>query len=93
MTSPCSVNDKEVLNSVAPTACQYWAVQAGLLTPLTFSQHRLSPLVLLLPVLTFFTMAGGDSEFANFSLPTLKAFLEAGSHNVSGNSNNLFFVL
>ena len=26
-----------------------------------------------------------DSEFANFSLPTLKAFLEARSHNVSGN--------
>ena len=22
----------------------YWAVQAGLLTPLTFAQHRLSPL-------------------------------------------------
>ena len=28
---------------------------------------------------------GGDSEFANFTLPTLKAFLEARSHNVSGN--------
>ena len=27
---------------------------------------------------------GGDSEFANFTLPTLKAFLEAHSHNVSG---------
>ena len=34
---------------------------------------------------TFFTMEGGDSEFANFTLPTLKAFLEARSHNVSGN--------
>ena len=22
----------------------YWAIQAGLLTPLTFAQHRLSPL-------------------------------------------------
>ena len=31
------------------------------------------------------TMEGGDSEFANFTLPTLKAFLEARSHNVSGN--------
>ena len=30
-------------------------------------------------------MEGGDSEFANFSLPTLKALLEARSHNVSGN--------
>ena len=26
-----------------------------------------------------------DSEFANFTLPILKAFLEARSHNVSGN--------
>ena len=30
-------------------------------------------------------MEGGHSEFANFMLPTLKAFLEARSHNVSGN--------
>ena len=30
-------------------------------------------------------MEGSDSEFANFSLPTLEAFLEARSHNVSGN--------
>ena len=28
---------------------------------------------------------GGDSEFGNFTLPTLKAFLEARSHNLSGN--------
>ena len=41
--------------------------------------------ILLLPVRTFFTMEGGDSEFANFTLPTLKAFFEARSHNVSGN--------
>ena len=33
---------------------------------------------------TFFTMEGGDSEFANFTLPTLKAFFEDRSHNVSG---------
>ena len=32
----------------------------------------------------FFTMEGSDSEFANFTLPTLKAFFEARSHNVSG---------
>ena len=25
-------------------ACPYWAIQAGLLTPLTFARHRLSPL-------------------------------------------------
>ena len=34
---------------------------------------------------TFFTMEGGDSEFAIFTLPTLKAFLEARRQNVSGN--------
>ena len=49
-------------------------IQAGLLTPLTFARHR------LLPVRTFFTMVGGDSEFVNFTLPTLKAFFEARSH-------------
>ena len=31
-------------------------------------------------------MEGSDSEFANFILPTLKAFFEARSHNVSGNT-------
>ena len=31
------------------------------------------------------SMEGGDSEFANFTLPSLKAFFEARSHNVSGN--------
>ena len=30
-------------------------------------------------------MEGGNSEFANFTLPALKAFLEARSHNVSDN--------
>ena len=35
---------------------------------------------------TFFTMDGGDSEFANLTLPTLKASLEARSQNVSGNT-------
>ena len=62
----------------------YWAVRVGLLTPLTFAWHRLSPLAAF-PVRTFFTMEGGDSEFANFILPMLKAFLQALSHNVSGN--------
>ena len=65
----------------------YWAIQAGLLTPFTFARHRLSPLAAFTSgaVRTFFTMEGGDSEFANFTLPALKAFLEACSHNVSGN--------
>ena len=34
-------------------------------------------------------MERGDSEFANFTLPTLKAFLEARSQNVSGNKQQL----
>ena len=63
----------------------YWAVQAGLLTPLTFARHRLSPLAALLPVRTFFTMEGGDSEFAHFTLPTKKIFFEDRTQNVSGN--------
>ena len=38
---------------------------------------------------TFFTMKGGNSEFVNFTLPTIKAFLEACSHNVPGNKQYL----
>ena len=64
----------------------YWAVQAGLLTPLTFARHRLSPLAAFTSGASFFfTVEGGDSELAKFTLPTLKAFLEACSQNVSGN--------
>ena len=64
----------------------YWAIQAGLLTPLTFAPHRLSPLAAFAYFLhNHVTMEGGDSEFGNFTLPTLKAFLEARSHNESGN--------
>ena len=54
----------------------YWAVQAGLLTPLPFTRHRV-PWPLLLPVRTFFKMKG--SEFAKFTLPALKTFLKARS--------------
>ena len=59
------------------SVCAYWAVQAELLTPSTW--------LLLLLVHTFFTMEGGDSEFVNITLPTLKTFLEARSLNASGN--------
>ena len=47
------------------------------------------PWLLLLPVRTFFTMEGGDSEFAKFTLPTLKGFLKSCSQNVSGNKQEL----
>ena len=63
----------------------YWAIQVGLLTPLTFARHRLSPLAAFTSG-AYFLHKGGDSEFANFTLPTLKAFLEARSNNVSGNN-------
>ena len=57
-------------------------VQAGLLTPLTFARHLLSPLVAFTSG-AYFTMEGDDSEFANFTLPILKIFLVARSQNVS----------
>ena len=47
----------------------------------------------LLPVCTFFTMAGGDSKFARFTVPSLKAFLNACSQNVSDKSKILLLVL
>ena len=34
-------------------------------------------------------MEGGDSEFAKFTVPTLKAFLKASSQSVSGNKQEL----
>jgi len=33
-------------------------------------------LFILLPVRTFFTMEGGDDAFANFAVPTIKAYFE-----------------
>ena len=66
--------------------CSYWAIQVGLLTPLTFARHRLSPLAAFTSVAYFLhNRKGGDSEFANFTQPTLKTFLEARSQNVSCN--------
>ena len=62
-----------------------WAVQVGLLTPLTFTQHRLSPLAVFTSSAYFLHNEGGDSEFTKFTVPTLRAFLKAHSQNVSGN--------
>ena len=64
-------------------------VWAGLLTPLNITWHHLSPLVFLLPVQTFFTMEGSDSEFKKFTAQTLKAFLKECSKSVSGNKQEL----
>ena len=68
-------------------------IQVGLLTPLTFAWHRLSPWLLLLQVCTYFTMEGGDSEFVNFTLPTLKAFLDAIVRMCMATSKNLLLML
>ena len=70
----------DLLGHILSTRPAYWAVQARLLTPLTFAQHRLSPLAAFTSGAYFL-----DSEFANFTLPTFKAFLEARSQKVSGN--------
>ena len=53
----------------------------GVVNSLDFCPASLKsvPWLILLPVCTFFTVEGGDSEFANFTLPTLKAFFEAQS--------------
>ena len=72
----------------------YWAVQAGLLTPLTFARHCSSPLAAFTSGAYFLHNGRQDSEFVNFTLPTLKAFLEACSHIMClAISNNLLLVL
>ena len=63
----------------------YWAVQAGLLTPLTFARHRLSPLATFTSGAYFLHDGRRICEFANFTLPTLKTFFEDRSQNVSSN--------
>ena len=64
----------------------YWEVQVGLLTPFTFTRHRLSPFAVLLPVRTFFTIAfftikGTNSYFVKFTVPKLKGSFEGLSGN------------
>ena len=71
----------------------YWVVQVGLLTPSIFTRHLQVPWLFLLPVHTFFTMEGGDSEFANFTVPTLRVFLKAVVKMCLTTSNILLLVL
>ena len=47
----------------------YWAIQAGLLTPLTFARHRLSPLADFTSGAYF--LHNGDSEFVTVNLRIL----------------------
>ena len=76
------INNDRWFNSVIKCVdplTYYWAVQAGLLTPLTFARHCLSPLAAFTSGVYFLNNGNHDSEFANFTLPTLKTFLEAHS--------------
>ena len=58
----------------------------GVVNSLDLSPSSLKSLgCFYLRVRTFFTMEGNESDFANFTLPTLKTFFEARSQNVSGN--------
>ena len=64
----------------------YWAIQAELTNSLDFCPASLKSLgCFYFRCVLFSIKEGGDSEFSNFTLPTLKAFLEALSQNVSGN--------
>ena len=56
----------------------------GVVNSLTFARHPLAALTSG-AYKFFFTMEGSDSEFANFTLLILKAFLKACSQNVSDN--------
>ena len=61
-----------VLNlfNLSNCAARYWAIQAGLLTPLTFTQHRLSLIFATATVLAFVLFC--DSRF-NFHCYTQKS--------------------
>ena len=57
----------------------------GVVNSLDFCQASLKSLGCFYFRCVLFAMEGGDSEFADSTLPTLKIFLEARSQNVSGN--------
>ena len=57
----------------------------GVVNSLDFCQASLKSLGCFYFRYVLSSLEGGDSEFANFTLPTLKVFLEARSQNVSGN--------
>ena len=64
---------------------RYWAIQTGLLTPLTFARHRLSPLAAFTSSAYLFHNGRRWQWICEFYTAKSKAFLEAHSHNVSGN--------
>ena len=64
---------------------RYWATQAGLLTPLTFALHRLSPLAAFTSGAYFLHNGRRWQWICEFDTANFKDFFEARSHNVSGN--------
>ena len=69
------------------TCIQYWAIQAVLLTPLTFALHHLSPLAAFTSG-AYFLHNGRRWHWQwiwEFYTANFKGILEARSHNVSGN--------
>ena len=63
----------------------YWAVQVGLLTPMTFAHHHLSPLAAFTSSVYFFHNWRRWQWICKFYTANFKTFLEAHSQNVSGN--------
>jgi len=47
-------------------SCCYWAIQAGLLTPLTFARHHLSPLAAFTSGETVVARADGPGTFSRY---------------------------
>ena len=71
----------------------YWVIQAGLLTPLTFAWHHLTPMAAFTSGVCFLHRnEGSDGNFANFTLPTLKAFSRPIVRMCLATSNNLFVL-
>ena len=68
-----------------PTLSLYWAIQAGLLTPLTFARHRLCPLAAFTSGAYFLHNGKRWHWICEYYTANFKGILEARSHNVSGN--------
>ena len=67
-----------------------WAIQARLLTPLTFVRHRLSPLAAFTSGAYFLHNGRRWQWICEFYTANFKGIVEARSHNVSGNKQELF---
>ena len=67
----------------------YWAVQAGLLTPLTFARHRLSPLAAFTSGAYFLHSGRWWQWICEFYTANFKGIFGSLSQNVSGNKQSL----